>query len=508
MKKHYEKEEIMKTETEMQVRRTVCAVLSLLLVISLLGGCGARADAPGLYRITVEGAAEESGVIEFAGLTMNVYPDAASNPCGDCPDQPVSVYVGTDAAAVAGAMANVVEEANDLWDVSDVSGGVLELREKVSGSVMEEPVLEGPKGLVLKGAFYPAGSAQPAESGKKGADRDAADTADKAGWKTIENIDGSEMRVPAEEPERISAVYGPAYEALVVLGAEDRIVSCADVQFENFPWARKIFRRISSLPYLKNVHSSVSAEQLKTWDPQLVLTFNRPNELRQMNALEIAAVYGVTSRSLDDVKDPLRVYAEAVGGEAPARAESYAEYFDGKLASVREVTDAIPEEERPLVYYSGIDILTTYGAQSDMTEVIEAAGGKSATADLNAGNHAQINFEQLASWDPEYIFIDHGAMNERQSVEDIFAGVAKNHKYQAIRAVRQEQVYLTPSGVFYWDMGLQKILLVMYMAKILHPEKFADLDMEQELMEFYGKFYGYDLSRDEATAILNREDPS
>ena len=43
--------------------------------------------------------------------------------------------------------------------------------------------------------------------------------------KIVKNRDGKEMQVPEEAPERIAAVYGPAYEALTVLGAEDRIVA-------------------------------------------------------------------------------------------------------------------------------------------------------------------------------------------------------------------------------------------------------------------------------------------
>ncbi len=46
----------------------------------------------------------------------------------------------------------------------------------------------------------------------------------------------------------------------------------------------------------------MSAEELKTYRPDLVLTFSRPNELKQLSALNIPAVYGVTSQSLDDVK--------------------------------------------------------------------------------------------------------------------------------------------------------------------------------------------------------------
>ena len=79
--------------------------------------------------------------------------------------------------------------------------------------------------------------------------------------------------------------------------------------------------------------------------------------------------------------------------------------------------------------------------------------------------------------------------------------------YKSLKAVKNDQVYATPSGVFYWDMGIQKILLVMDMAKTLHPDKFKDLDMAQEVMEFYEKFFNYSLTREEAEQILNRESP-
>ena len=60
---------------------------------------------------------------------------------------------------------------------------------------------------------------------------------------SVVHIDGSEMMIP-DHAERIAAVYGPSYEICAALGAEDRIVVAADVQFENFPWALKIWKRI------------------------------------------------------------------------------------------------------------------------------------------------------------------------------------------------------------------------------------------------------------------------
>ncbi len=488
-------------------RRRISFFLSLCFmacVLLLLCSCGAKNDRA-VYEIHAEGTVEESGVLSFAGQDMSVYEDEASNPCGDCPDQPVSIYVGTGAADALAAMEEALIRADDLWEVVQVTETDLILQEKVPGSVTEEPELSAPKGLTLTGSFHPIGSVS---ADRVEEDRSSYGTESSEETRQIVNLDGKSMTVPVETPEKIAAVYGPAYEALVLLGAEERIVVCSDVQIENFPWAEKVFSRIGSLPRLENVHSSVNTEELKRFDPDLVLTFRRPNELKQMEALGLTAVYGVTSTSLSDVPEQLRVYADAVGGDAPERAEAYREYFNERLEMVKERTSSLDEADRPTVYYAGIDILTTYGNKSDLNDVIEAAGGRSVTAELNAGNHTQIDFEQLAQWNPDVIYIDHGSMNDRSSVEEIRESVGKNQKYQAIAAVQNDAIYLTPSGVFYWDMGLQKILLVMQMAKTLHPDLFEDLDLATETMDFYSRFFNYDLSREDAEKILAREDPS
>lgn len=322
----------------------------------------------------------------------------------------------------------------------------------------------------------------------------------------VVHIDGSEMMIP-DHAERIAAVYGPSYEICAALGAEDRIVVAADVQFENFPWALKIWKRIKKIPYLRNVHSSVNFEELQKYSPDLVLTFNRPNEINQLRKAGIPVVNGLTPRSLEDEKRLMMVYSDALGGDAPERAQRYCSYFDEKLQSIKEITDYLTDEERPSVYYAGVDLLTTYGNQSDIVEVIEAAGGTPVMMSLNAGNHTAINYEQLTSWNPEFIFIDHGGMNDRETVEDILEGTEKNRRYQSVSAVKNHKMFLVPSGTFYWDMGIQKILLIEYIADILHPDLFADLDMKEELKEFYSTFFEYNLTDDEAERILKRKDP-
>lgn len=235
--------------------------------------------------------------------------------------------------------------------------------------------------------------------------------------------------------------------------------------------------------------------------------FPRLNESNKLDELGIANVPGAVTANLESSLKQLEVYAEALGAEAPSRAKQYTDFFRAKLNAVRAVTDKLTEEQRPSVYYSAIDLLSTYGKYSDLTEVIRAAGGRSVTAELDAGNHSQITFEQLVQYNPAYIFIDQGGLDELDTVEKLRENAYSDGRYGIIKAIADRQVYLTPSGVFYWDMGLQKILLVLEMAKILHPDLFEELDMNAELREFYTKFDQYELTLEEADQILNRENP-
>jgi hypothetical protein len=125
--------------------------LAVCLVCLALAGCAGGEAGAKTYVIRAEGVAAASGVLCYAGLEMNVYQDFAANPCGDCEDQPVSIYAGADAGEVVAAMAEAVGRADDLWLVKDVDGQTLVLEEKTPGSVSEEPELSGVEGLRLEG---------------------------------------------------------------------------------------------------------------------------------------------------------------------------------------------------------------------------------------------------------------------------------------------------------------------------------------------------------------------
>jgi iron complex transport system substrate-binding protein len=66
-------------------------------------------------------------------------------------------------------------------------------------------------------------------------------------------------------------------------------------------------------------------------------------------------------------------------------------------------------------------------------------------------------------------------------------------------------VYLSPQSPFKWfdkPTGANMIIGIPWVAKILYPDKFQDLNLTADVKEFYSEFYHYDLTDDDVNNIL------
>ena len=81
--------------------------------------------------------------------------------------------------------------------------------------------------------------------------------------------------------------------------------------------------------------------------------------------------------------------------------------------------------------------------------------------------------------------------------------------WTGLTAVKNDAVYANPSGVFAWDRySGEEALQVLWAAKLLNPDKFADINIEQETKDFYKLFYGCELTDDQVNRILTGENPA
>jgi iron complex transport system substrate-binding protein len=239
---------------------------------------------------------------------------------------------------------------------------------------------------------------------------------------------------------------------------------------------------------------------------QLVFCFPNPQQAEAITNAGLAAVPSAGTGKFRDIVGTIKLYADIFNDEkAHSQADAYARYFDDTLAMVKGRTANVGE--RPRVYLAYTDLLHAYGKKSDMVEVIDAAGGVLASLDLDAGQNTEVTAEQVMAWNPDFIFVDHAGSSGNASAEDAITEALAAGDLNNVPAVKNGQVYATPTGVFFWDSGVQKILYLVYIAKTIHPDLFEDVDLKEMLIDFYRQFFFFDLSDEQATRILNHEDP-
>jgi iron complex transport system substrate-binding protein len=311
-------------------------------------------------------------------------------------------------------------------------------------------------------------------------------------------------------------LYGPGYEKISMLGAENLIVACADYHKTHAAWAHVIYKKLDSLPAVSNP-SAPNMETLLGYKPDVVFWFGNDDNVKAMENAGLKVICSVSSNtSLESLKKVLNVYAQVLGGDALKKSEEYNKIFDKIMQNVTSVTSKIAETDKPKVYVSMGNPLRAWGGKSMIRNTVEKAGGIFVASDVLQGTNAMINYEQILQWNPDIIIIDHaqdlpdpsvGSTSNIFRASAVYDQIMSDPQLQAINAVKNKQVYISPTGTFFWDAGEQTILQLEWMSKIFHPDLFKSLDMQKELKDFYSEFFSYKLTDEQATMILAHQLP-
>ncbi len=115
--------------------------------------------------------------------------------------------------------------------------------------------------------------------------------------------------------------------------------------------------------------------------------------------------------------------------------------------------------------------------------MVEMAGGEPVWADADFGERwTRTGIEQIAAWDPDIILVAAYHMNASDAVFEL----AADPSWSFLRAVKNKDIYAFPSDYHSWDQpDVRWLLGLQWMATILHPEIFPDIDMEDETRTFY-----------------------
>ena len=187
-----------------------------------------------------------------------------------------------------------------------------------------------------------------------------------------------------------------------------------------------------------------------------------------------------------------RLLGKILGREA--QAEALAAYAERTFATISQRIANIPAAERPRVYFArGPRGLETGLGGSINVESIEMLAQN--VAGQTKGGMATVSIEQVLVWNPDIIF----------TIEPDFVARTKQEPgWAAVKAVKEDRVYLSPKLPFGWidfPPSVNRLIGLWWLAKNLYPERFPE-DMNLLTRDFYKLFYHIDLNDAQLARVL------
>lgn len=347
-----------------------------------------------------------------------------------------------------------------------------------------------------------ASSSVPASSAASSAvSSETSSTSTEAATRTFTDSLGREVQIPAE----LTAISpsGTLAQMMLFSLVPDRMVGLSSKPtklMEKYYGENYVKLLVFGTFYGKS--ADLNREALIAAAPQLVIDMGEikgdPATMKaDLDALQtqIGVPVAFIEARLNTSGDAYRMLGELVG--APDTAAKLADYCDATIAQTTETISRIPEEKRPRVYYGeGENGLKAVAKGSFHGEVLELVGAVNiADIPIASGGGSDVSMEQLLLWQPDAILF---------SAEGAFQTVGTDPLWKDLTAVQQKRFYEIPDGPHSW-MGrppaVNRILGIKWLENLLYPGEFAH-DMIAEAQEFYKLFYHYDLSADEAKALM------
>ncbi len=221
--------------------------------------------------------------------------------------------------------------------------------------------------------------------------------------RTVTDQLGRTIRVP-EHPHRLICLMPSIVDDVYALGAGADVIAVTD--YTKYPADAKTKPSVGSI-------LSPSMETILSLHPDLVLgsaDMSRTETLKQLERLGIV-VFMISPHGVEGIYQSIANLGEALNREVSAR-ELIAR-LRGREEAVRQQAKGKPVIS--ILMPVGYDPIVTIGKHAFITELIEIAGGRSVTADIDQ-EWPQISLEAMLARAPEALLLIRGS---RMSIDKI-----------------------------------------------------------------------------------------
>lgn len=282
-----------------------------------------------------------------------------------------------------------------------------------------------------------------------------------------------------EEPQRLVSGYYISTSALIALELEDRLVG-VEAKADKRPIYRRSAPELMELPSVGTA-KEFDLEGCAALEPDLViLPLKLKNAAQTLEELGIPVLL-VNPENQALLEQMVELIAQATNTGDRARA-----LLDFIADREAWLTETLAGTESPKVYLAGNSaLLSTAGGGMYQSDLIRLAGGENVAAEITDTYWVEVSYEQLLTWDPEYIIL---ASDAGYSVEEVLA----DPSLADCAAVKNANVFQMPGDAEAWDSPVPGgILGAVWLASALHPQECPPSERDAVIGEFYETFYGF-----------------
>ena len=276
---------------------------------------------------------------------------------------------------------------------------------------------------------------------------------------TIEDDAGRNI-VLEKKPERIVVTSASFLEPLHAVDAE--IVGRPDSKNKMPDWAKDL----SSVGAVYQI----DVERLLACAPDLVVVNKGMNEklLPVLEENKIPALV-VELKTYDDVKRGLKIFSAISGNEVAG--EKIIRDMD---EAIKDIVERVPKKKlRVAILHSTAQGLTVQLDGSIAGSIAKMFGWENVASGMTPleknPDAAPYSMETLAEQNPEIIFVT--SMGDVDEIKaNMMKAISENAAWQAIGAIKNNQLYFLPQDLFLLSPGLRYPDAVKKMAELIYPE--------------------------------------
>ena len=307
---------------------------------------------------------------------------------------------------------------------------------------------------------------------------------------------GREVTVPAQIDK--VALSGPMAQIVLFALCPDKLVGIANAWDESA--AQYLDTAYYNLPLLGQLYGGkgeLNLETLLESGAQVVIDVGeaKGSIVEDLDALQeqtnIPFVH--IDAALASMDETYTLLGDLLG--MPDEAKTLADYCRSTYDRALTIADSV--EKANLLYITGDAGLNVIAQGAYHAEVIDLLSNNLAVVDepSSKGTGNEVDMEQILNWNPDVILF---------APDSIYDTVAGDAAWQGVTAIQNGAYYEVPMGPYNW-MGfppsVQRLLGMLWMAKVLYPEA-ADYDLYTEAAEYFKLFYHCDLTREQYDALV------